>query len=137
MNEVPDYHVPGNNQLTLGLPAHKVVAMGHFPIFGDLSINPQVIWLSDRYTCSSYDANFSCNVLPSSQTRIDPVTLINANVAYDNLLIPGFRATLAVSNALNSGFSFIQAYGGGHGPLPAYSREIWLRLSYDFSLIGR
>lgn len=122
-NQVDYYTVPGHDELLLGFPATKVTLKNSTKLWGnDLRINPSIIYFSERY---GFDVD------GSTLTKYDPETMIDLNISKDNFLINGLRASIGVHNLLNNDFRFIQAYDGGHNPLPGASREFVLQLYFQ------
>ncbi len=128
MNEVPIYRVPGNENALLGLPQHKITLNSSFNIRNGLSVNPSMIYLSDRYGYN-YDRVLDGAVL----TKKDPLVQANLFINYQNMFTKGLDVGIGVYNIFDSELDFIQAYNGGHAPLPGSSREIIFRLSYNFN----
>jgi outer membrane receptor for ferrienterochelin and colicin len=62
----------------------------------------------------------------------DPVLLLNCFLQV-NIPNKGLNIGFGVYDILNQKFKFIQPYDGGHAPLPGPSRELLLRLQYNFN----
>lgn len=121
-NRVDSYAVPGHGSYLLGFPKHKITFNASFPLSSRLRLTPSAIYISKRYGYS----------------HSGPVSVFGertiANLALRLRGWPAERASLmlAVYDIFKSGYSYIQPYSGGHAPLPASSREIFLKGEYDF-----
>jgi outer membrane receptor protein involved in Fe transport len=110
-----------HDRLNVGFPTHKVTFNAHAAITPSFSINPTLIFVSDRY---GYTGDRLTHHAPSW----------NANVyfRYQNLLTKGLEVGLGVYDIFNERFEYVQPYHGGHPALPGPSREIMLKLSYQY-----
>lgn len=110
-----------HDRLNVGFPTHKVTLNAHAAITPSFSINPTLIFVSDRY---GYTGDRLTHHAPSW----------NANVyfRYQNLLTKGLEVGLGVYDIFNERFEYVQPYHGGHPALPGPSREIMLKLSYQY-----
>ena len=64
--------------------------------------------------------------------KSNPTLLLNGFLQFQ-MPEKGLNIGLGIYDILNQKFTFIQPYDGGHAPLPGPSREIILRLQYNFS----
>ena len=64
-------------------------------------------------------------------TQDDPIFLLNCFFQY-KLTKSGLNFGLGVFDLLNQRYSFIQPYDGGHAGLPGPSREITIKIQYNF-----
>lgn len=119
-NAVPLYEA-GQTDVLRGFPAHTFTATGSLALSPQLSVNPTVILLSERYGWLGA-ADFAVE-------RSPPVALVHVSLLYEDIL-PGFDARLGVYNLLDADYRYIQPYDGGHMPVPAQSREVLLSLTY-------
>jgi outer membrane cobalamin receptor len=104
----------------LGLAPHKISFFTSLNMAQCLTTSASITYLSSRY---GYDPSLML-------VRFDPSLLLNLYVAYNDLF--DGRGTIGVGlyNALDSEYSFIQPYNGGHPPLPAPSREVCVKVEY-------
>ncbi len=112
------------------MAAHKLVPSASFRLYRDhLFLNTNGTFLSQRYAVTAIDQTGAA-VFGS----LPPVFLWNAYLVYRNAGPRGLDLGLGATNLLGQQWSFVQAYNGGHPPLPGASREIFIRLSYEYSL---
>jgi outer membrane cobalamin receptor len=81
----------------LGAAEVKVAAYGEYRITDQISINPSLIYLGERYTIGQIlgetpEASFGY------YTKLDPDVIANLYVRYRNLGVPGLNASLGVYN---------------------------------------
>jgi hypothetical protein len=57
---------------------------------------------------------------------------LNAFVSYKDLLLPGSFVGLGVYNLANAKTVLIQPYDNGHPPMPGPSREVFVRIGFDY-----
>ena len=113
----------------LGFPAHKLTMNGHLTVHGNISLNPSLVYMSARYGYNGLDESGENPTI----ARFDPVTLLNLNVVYSNVLGSGVTVSAGVFDLLDQKYSFIQPYAGGwKAPLPDRTREFIFRVSYSF-----
>lgn len=129
-NRAPVYGVPGHDDLLLGMAAHKLVLAAFFRLYRDnLFLNTTGTFLSERFGFLAADAT-GAPLLGSEPA----VFLWNAFFVYRNAGLRGLDLGLGATNLLGQKFRFLQASSSGHPPLPGASREIFIRLSYEYSL---
>lgn len=123
LNEVASYAVPGDPSRLLGMPAHKVVARASFHLSEMVSFTPSVIFRSERAAITAVDAdeNAITTELPSS-------ALVNAWLEVRDV-VPGVSMGVGVRNLLGEDFRLAQPYDSLHAPLPAFDREVMVRVS--------
>lgn len=126
-NEVPQYEVPGEDDVLLGFPSHKVTLSGSFKLLEDIRISPSVIYLSKRWGASGVTEEDDLII-----TDFDPVTLVNLTLIVKNVLTKGLDVSLSGYNITNEEFSVLQPYNGYHAPLPMESTEYLLKVSKQF-----
>jgi hypothetical protein len=128
-NRAPVYGVPGHDELLLGMAPHKLAVAASFRLYRDnLFLNTTGTFYSERMGYVTTDET-RAPVLGSEP----PVFLWNAFFVYRNSGLRGLDLGVGVTNLLGQQFRFLQAYNSGHPPLPGTSREIFIRLSYEFS----
>ncbi|MEK7432703.1 MAG: TonB-dependent receptor plug domain-containing protein [Cyanobacteriota bacterium] len=128
-NKVDVYAVPSRKDILLGFPFHKVTLNTSLNLFDNLSINPSLVFIGNRFGYNSADKDGKPVV-----KEFAPNFLVNLNLLYKNLFIKGMDASLSVHNLLNDTYYFIQPYDGFHAPLPGASTEISLNLGYNFDI---
>ncbi len=128
-NEVSAYAVPIDDDLTLAFPAHKLTANGHFRVSKHISVNPSLVYLSERY---GFDGLDETEENPTN-ARFDPMMLVNLNVIFPDVLGSGMSLSAGILDLLDARYSFIQPYRDGwKAPLPDRGRELVFRIGYSF-----
>ncbi|MFI5204599.1 MAG: TonB-dependent receptor plug domain-containing protein, partial [Flavobacteriales bacterium] len=123
------YSVEANTSSLLGLANHKITANVCLHVNSYLTLNISGTMLGKRYGYLSIDDKDTTY----EQAEFDPVILANAYVNFEPKKIPGFSMGVGVYDILQSEYSFIQPYNGGHAVMPGPSREIIFRLGYTFT----
>lgn len=126
-NQVTIYAVPGNGDILLGFPQHKATLNGSFNITSNLSVNPSVVFMSQRYGYDSVDAN-GVSVI----RKFSPKALANLYFLYRNAFVKGLDIGAGVYDIFNQSPPFLQPYDGYHAPLPGPSREYVLKMTYNW-----
>jgi outer membrane receptor for ferrienterochelin and colicin len=126
MNKVASYAVTGDDNRLLGLPQGKLNLYSSFKLGKKVSFNPSFTYLSER---SGYDKE---TIEP---TKFDPVLFVNVYFQVRNVLIDGLDFGAGVYNLTDNDYQFLQPYASGHAPLPQPSREILVRLKYNFKFL--
>jgi len=121
-NRVDVYSVPLHASYLLGFPRHKFTLTASLPLGPGLSLNPSAIYLSRRY---GYAGDGSLKVFGER-------VMTDLNLRMKDRLLKGLALDLGVKDLFKSGYSYIQPYDGGHAPLPAGSREIFIKADYGF-----
>ncbi|MCM2266563.1 MAG: TonB-dependent receptor plug domain-containing protein [Elusimicrobiales bacterium] len=121
-NRVDVYSVPAHGSCLLGFPRHKFVAGASLPLGKGFSANPSAIYLSRRYGYAGDGA------LRSFGERV----IADLNLQAKDRLLPRLTLNLGIKDVFKSNYAYIQPYTGGHAPLPAASREIFLKAAYEF-----
>jgi len=119
-NEAFIYQVPGHDDRVIGLPGQKVVLNANIRVLGPLSLNPSVIWFSQRYGYVSDGADIQ---------EFEPVLMANLFATY--AVTKEFRVGVGVNDITDAKPEYIQAYNGGHAPIPGPSRAIVGKVWYD------
>jgi outer membrane cobalamin receptor len=123
-NEVPQWSVPGQDSQLLGSSSTKATFAGGIKLPGGFTLGPSLLWFSERY---GYVAQPGVGGLTLEKLPAD--FLVNLNLAW---VQGAFRADLGVFDGGDRRRPFVQAYDGGHGPLPGTGREIQAKLRYGF-----
>ena len=110
-----------HDQLTVGFPAHKVTLNAQVNITPSFSVNHTLLFVSDRFGYTG-----------DRLTRHEPSWIYNIFFRYQNLLTRGLEVGLGVYDVFNERFAYVQPYHGGHPALPGPSRELMLKLSYQY-----
>jgi outer membrane receptor for ferrienterochelin and colicin len=112
----------------IAIPQHKLTATSTFRLGWNLSVSP-VLWLiSHRYDV----ARDGDTVL--YEIKHDPELLLDLAA---NLRLPrGLLLSAGVHDLLNAQVKFIQAYDSIYAPVPGPTREIFVRLTGEMSLVG-
>ncbi|MGD9641427.1 MAG: TonB-dependent receptor plug domain-containing protein [Elusimicrobiales bacterium] len=121
-NDVPAYAVPGRSSYMLAFPRHKVTLNSSLFLAPGLSVNPSAFYVSRRYGYAG--AN---NIRAFGETAV-----ANINLRLADRPLQGLTLNLGVRDIFNSGYSYIQPYDSGHAPLPAPSRELFIKAAYEF-----
>lgn len=124
-NDVDYYVVPGNENVLLGFPAHKLNLNSSFKVMKGFSVNPSASWIGKRYQYASVDVNDE-TVISENDDKI----LLNLFFNYSGL-VKGLNIGLGVYDILGQNYDFIQPYNGYHAPLPGTGREYVLRVIYN------
>jgi len=125
-NKVEDYAVVGNPNAMLGTPQHKIACNTHFNVYKGFSINPSLVFKGKT------NAYYKVDSTGAKMKTFDSKLLINLFLSYENCLIKGLDLGFGVYNILNKDDEFYQPYSGLHAALPAPSRELIFRMSYNF-----
>lgn len=116
---VPNYFVTMNPTQHLGFPAHKFGFNGALKLTDDLSLGGSVVVLGQRYG------------ITSAETEIPTTVLGSLFLNRENFLTPNLSLGVGVFNLFDSNYFYIQPYTGGSAPIPATSRELMLRATYQ------
>jgi hypothetical protein len=134
-NQVAAYDVAGQPNLLLGFGAHKVTLSGGINILKNLSFNPSLVYVSDRfghlYTEMTTDPTTGALGYTTLIGNAGSNVLVNAFLTYRNLGVKGLDAQVGVHNLLDQANLYIQPYAGSHAPWPGPSRELVARVSYQ------
>lgn len=121
-NDVVAYAVAERNSYMLAFPRHKVTLNSSLLLAPGLSVNPSAFYVSRRYGYAGTN-----NIKAFGET-----TVANVNLQLKDRPLERLTLNLGVRDLFNSGYSYIQPYDSGHAPLPAASREIFLKAAYEF-----
>jgi len=114
------YKVPGHDDRAIGLPGHKVALNAGIRVFDKLTVNPSVVWMSSRYGFAA-----STDAEPREYAS---AVLANLFVTY--ALTRELRLGAGVNDIANAGPAYLQAYNGGHAPIPGPSRAVVGKIAY-------
>ncbi|OGR78541.1 MAG: hypothetical protein A2X32_04620 [Elusimicrobia bacterium GWC2_64_44] len=121
-NRVDIYAVPGSGSYMLAFPRHKLTLNSSLPLAAGLSLNPSAVHVSKRY---SYGGGGTLKVFGERTT-------VNLNLQLKGRPLARLTLNLGVRDIFNSNYSYLQPYDGGHAPLPAPARELFLKAVYEF-----
>jgi len=127
LNDVQSYLVPGHPEAFGGMPTHKLAFNGHFKVLPWLSIDPTAVLLGERYAVEAPDEVTGVSAVDVLPTQL----LANIFVRAENVGVRGLELGAGVYNILGTDFRVAQPYDGGHAPLPVFSREFLVRVSYS------
>jgi len=128
-NDAEAYRVPGHDSLLLALPAHKVTMIGNLRLTHRLMFTPSAVIYGERYGYTTGDVDGN-PVLG----REPPVALVNLYLLYRNALLPGLDLGAGVYNVADQRFDNLEAFTGGHAPMPTPGRELVFRVAYERKL---
>ncbi|MCY1036022.1 TonB-dependent receptor plug domain-containing protein [Corallococcus sp. BB11-1] len=126
-NDVEDYLVPGQPHAFTGLPTHKATLTGTARVLPWLSLSPTAVLVGQRFAVGAPDEEGVSEV-----QKLSPRLLLNLFVRAENVGTKGLEIGAGVYNLLGSDFRVAQPYNGGHAPLPVFTREFMVRLTYLF-----
>ncbi|MBJ6762465.1 TonB-dependent receptor plug domain-containing protein [Myxococcaceae bacterium JPH2] len=124
-NDVQDYLVPGNANTFTGMPTHKATLAASVKLLPWLSFNPTAVLVGQRYAVEAPDDRGV-----SAVQRLPTQLLLNTFLRAENVGTQGLELGAGVYNLLGTDFRVAQPYNGGHAPLPVFSREFLVRLTY-------
>jgi len=130
-NEVPTYVAHDgdgsvNSDVLLGFPSSKASLSASYNVRENLSVNPTVLYLGQRYV--SYWANAAGG---NVNQALDPVTLVNINVRIKEAA-KNLEIALGVYNIFDSAYAIAPGYYKVDQPTPSYSREYTVKLIYSY-----
>ena len=124
------YAVPGDRNALLAFSPHKVAFDSAFQILPDVSLAVSAVYLStQRY------GYYAVNMAGTSIFKdFGSLILLNASLQYQVPQVKGLGIGLSCFNLLNSEQLYVQPYAGDHAPLPAQTREVLVKASYDLTM---
>lgn len=122
---VDRYAITGNTKAFVAFPQHKVVVNGGYDFTRNLGLNLTFSHFSERYAYTTIDEEGA-----PLMTRLNPYTLINANLLYRNLFLKGLTFSVSGFDLLNERPVTPQAYNGDFAPVSGRSREINFKAVY-------
>ena len=124
--KVSEYEVPGDNDVLLGFPSHKLSLYASHSPCKDFFITPTVTYHSSRYAITNYGSDFVYE-------KQDSTILTNISLLYKNAFKKkGLDLSFSVYNLFKENHDFIQTYQGYYAPIPGPSRAFVFKLSYRF-----
>ena len=118
------YGVPGSPGRFLGVADRSFSFLGGLRLGSHWQLGASALWLSDRQGWA-----WSPSTGDLALQRFPARTLLGATVTFR----PGpWALSLGIQDALDQAPPFLQAYPGGHGPLPGTGREWVLKLRHGF-----
>ncbi|WNZ61333.1 TonB-dependent receptor plug domain-containing protein [Myxococcus sp. MxC21-1] len=124
-NDVEDYQVPGQPNAFTGMPTHKAALTGSIKVLPWLTVSPTAVLVGKRYAVDVPDdeGNAAVEELPTQ-------LLLNLFVRAQDVGTRGLEIGAGVYNLTGTNFRIAQPYNGGHAPMPVFSREFMVRISY-------
>ncbi len=120
--------VPGHTSVLLGFAPHKLALLAGMGITKQLDASLSATLLAgQRFGYYAYDGAGS-----SVGRDYGAEMQLNAFVSYKDLLLPGSFVGLGVYNLANAKTVLIQPYDNGHPPMPGPSREVFVRIGFDY-----
>ncbi|MCE9673869.1 TonB-dependent receptor plug domain-containing protein [Myxococcus stipitatus] len=126
-NDVADYQVPGHSNAFTGMPTHKASVTGSFKVLPWVTVSPTVALVGKRYAVDVPDDEGV-----SAVEELPTQALLNLFVRAENVGTQGLEIGAGVYNITGTNFRIAQPYNGGHAPMPVFSREFMVKLSYLF-----
>ncbi|MCP3168426.1 TonB-dependent receptor plug domain-containing protein [Myxococcus qinghaiensis] len=126
-NDVADYQVPGHSNAFTGMPTHKASLSGSLKVQPWLSVNPTAVLVGKRFAVDVPDDEGA-----SAVEELPTQLLLNLYVRAENVGTKGLEIGAGIYNLLGTNFRIAQPYNGGHAPMPVFSREFLVKLSYLF-----
>lgn len=130
-NDVDTYLVPGQENIHVAFPTHKIVVNSVFEITENLWTNIALIYKSKRYGYTDIDEDWVPII-----SELDPYTKANFSMGYDNFLLKGLLVKASITDIFNSKAPIIQAYNGDYAPIPGRSSELKIKLAYNINLLN-
>ena len=120
--------VPGKSSVLLGFSPHKIALLAGLDLSRHIDASVSGTMLGpQRYGYYAYGAD-GTPLVRDFGTEVQ----LNAYLRYRDLLIPGVLVGLGVFNFTNARTALIQQFNNGHAPIPGPSREVFLRVGYEF-----
>ena len=116
-----------DDKTRLAFASNKASLNSSFNLTPKLSLNPSLVWYGSRY---GYNQISDSGQLMLAKYK--PTLLANLFLRQQDFLTKNLDVGIGVYNLLNKDFEFIQAYNGGHAPLPDKSREFVMNFNYKF-----
>lgn len=121
-NTVDVYAVPGHGTYMLAFPRHKFTLNASVPLSAGFSLNPSAAYVSKRFAYAR----------DGSLKAFGERTVANLNLQLKDRLLPRLTLNAGVRDIFNSNYRYIQPFDGGHAPLPAPARELFVKAAYEF-----
>lgn len=126
-SDVGLYAVPGEEGVLIAFAPHQWVAAGGVDVWRGLRVNSSATVWSSRWGYLPVD--------DSGEGRMDtvrPAIILDLTAVWRNAVVDGLDLRLAALNLLDDNWMLLQAYDGGHAPLPGRGRQYTLAGSYAF-----
>ncbi|MBL7812819.1 MAG: TonB-dependent receptor [Bacteroidetes bacterium] len=129
------YYSPNTQDTFYRVPEQKA-NYGLSPLKGNLSLRwdlEKLMNLSRSFFSISYlyqGVKYGFKDTTGVQS-FKPGHFLNLTLDVKNIAGSGFDAGIGVYDVMNTGLTYVQAYDGGHAPLPGAGREILLRFRYN------
>ncbi len=124
-NDVEDYQVPGHSNAFTAMPTHKASVAGNVKVLPWLTVSPTAVLVGKRYAVDVPDDEGT-----SAVEELPTQLLFNLFVSAENVGTQGLELGAGIYNLTGTHFRIAQPYNGGHAPLPVFSREFLVRISY-------
>ena len=131
-NGVDFYNAGADSDSLLAFAPHKFTLNASLKLSPHFSVNPSAVYYAGRRGYYAMDPADLTYPYTHYTRKFDDILLANLNFSVKNLLSGRMELNLGVFDILNSGYSYIQPYNGGHAPLPGPSREVRARVSCKF-----
>jgi len=113
------------NGVNIALPTHKLTLQASIKTIGGLSINPGLIYMSQRYY--EYDTIDLFNI----PARLKPAFIANLYFR-EQIKNSGWEVGFGIFNLLNQKDAIPQGYYDSYRPVPSYGREYVIKTEYHF-----
>ncbi|TAE69588.1 MAG: hypothetical protein EAZ85_12875 [Bacteroidetes bacterium] len=122
----PETKLPEVSTVNSGIPAHKFTLQGHIKILPDFSINPTIMYFSNKFKINSAFAPNPTAVEYNSELHIQ------LYLQYNNFITRNITVGLGCTNLLDGKFWFLPSKKDATSDvfIPYQSREFFLRVSY-------
>jgi len=87
-----------------------------------LSVNPSAVYISRRFGYA----------YPGNIRTFNDLVITNLNLQLKDRPLKNLTLNLGARDLFNSNYGYTQPYTSNHAPLPAPSREIFFKASYEF-----
>jgi outer membrane receptor protein involved in Fe transport len=114
----------------LGMPSQKLTLSGSYAFNDTWRINPSLIFEGTKYGYTGVTQDDDEQLIAS---EFDSTTRINVNVIGQDIFTDNLELQFGVFNLLDEEIDYIQPYYDGyHAPLPGATRELFVRISFEF-----
>jgi outer membrane receptor for ferrienterochelin and colicin len=133
LRNIPElYTIPTRKNVVLGFPQHKLTFNTGYQIMNNLQVGTSLCFTEKEYGYSHIDEDEIPQI-----SAFDPNYLWSMAITYDNIIMKGISATLAIHDILNQKPAFVQPYNGGLYPYPGPSREIMFKISISTAVFSK
>ena len=127
-NTIAEYAIPGDLNKYLSAPQNKIAASLMINATEHISITPSLVFMGRRYGYNRWSADTTVLLIK----EFDPALLVNIYINCRDVFVKGMNVGFGVYDLLNQKPPYIQPYYGSLPPFTAPSREIIVRLTYNF-----